>query len=94
MASHPRTGPHGAAASSVPASRKRNGHGSNTDSGDTMIYSYESDASSDDGFELVMSRRDKRRLLRVSPLSSTKVMSAWAASLRTHFGLQAGKLGG
>ncbi|KAH6937496.1 hypothetical protein HPB50_000763 [Hyalomma asiaticum] len=52
------------------AFRKRNCDDSGTDTGDTTIYSVGGDDSSDESVEIVMTRRAKRGLLRVSSRST------------------------
>lgn len=56
------------------ASRKRNGTESDTDSDDTMQYYVSSEESDDDTFELVRSRKAKRRFVSTSSNSSASTM--------------------
>ncbi|XP_037521596.1 uncharacterized protein LOC119398850 [Rhipicephalus sanguineus] len=59
------------AASAAATSRKRTGLYSDSDSEGTHVYSLSSEEPSDDEFELVMSRKAKRRNTRTSSSSST-----------------------
>lgn len=56
------------------ASRKRNSAESDTDSDDTVHYYVSSEESGDDTFELVRSRKAKRRFLSTSANSSVSTM--------------------